>query len=238
MDTATVDVLRGALARAELFRAAAPVTLAAVAAATLPRALTKDELLFETGDPSDGLYIVLDGTLRLTLSTPDGGELIVREAEAGDVLGEIGALDGGPRSAHARGVSPSSRLAFLSRPRLDRLMLDHPDLAVSIMRTLCTRLRATTEQLEGIALYPLRMRVARFLMARGARGGHARSDGRRAVSLTLSQSALASVLGASRPKVNGAIAELEKAGIIERRGALVIYDPDRLQAEAEGTAGS
>lgn len=238
MDSSSADVLRTALARAELFRAAPIGALTAIAAATLPRALAKDELLFETGDPSDGLYIVLDGSIRLTLSTPEGGELIVREAEAGDVLGEIGALDGAPRSAHARGVTPTSRLAFLSRARLDRLMLDHPELAIAIMRTLCGRLRATTEQLEGIALYPLRMRVARFLLARGARGGHARADGRRAVSLTLSQGALASVLGASRPKVNGAIAELEKAGVIERRGALVLYDPDRLTAEAEGTAGS
>ncbi len=191
-------------------------------------------MLFSAGDTSDGFYVVADGAIRLGLTTAEGGELTLRDVGAGEIFGEIGALDGGPRSASARVISASARTAFLPRTRFDDILSQNPALLLDIARKLCQRLRETTDQLEGIALYSLRRRLARFIMAHGRARGHDRDNGRRSVSIPLSQSALATVLGASRPKINGALQELERAGVFERRGALFIYDVNKLSAEAEG----
>ncbi len=230
------DQLGAILSRSDLFRTARAETLAALAGAMVERNWQANELLFSAGDESDGFYVVADGSIRLGLATSEGGELTLRDVAAGEIFGEIGALDGGPRSASARVASAGARTAFLSRTRFDDILARNPDLLLDITRKLCQRLRDTTDQLEGIALYSLRRRLARFILAHGRQRGHERGAGMIAVSIPLSQSALATVLGASRPKINGALQELEKAGIIERRGALFLFDLDKLLAEAEGRA--
>jgi CRP/FNR family cyclic AMP-dependent transcriptional regulator len=228
--------LGGILSRADLFRSARPEALKALASAMVERNWQAGELLFSAGDESDGFYVVAEGSIRLGLATAEGGELTLRDVSAGEIFGEIGALDGGPRSATARVASAGARTAFLSRARFDDILECNPALLLDITRKLCQRLRETTEQLEGIALYSLRRRLARFILANGRQRGHDKGEGRISVSIALSQSALATVLGASRPKINGALQELEKAGAIERRGALFVYDPEILGAEAEGQA--
>lgn len=224
-----------ALKRAELFQQAGEKLISEIAAAAIERNWRMGEELFAAGDLSDGFYIVVDGTIRLALTTESGGELILRDATAGDMFGEIGALDGGPRSAHARVASPQARTAFVPQARFTGILERHPAVLLSVTRKICQRLRETTEQLEGIALYPLRQRLARFIFAQGRMRGHVR-NGRMGVTIALSQTALANVLGASRPKINGAMNELERAGVIERRGAMILYDPPRLAGEADGTA--
>ena len=224
------------LSRCDLFRGASKSALAALAAAMVERNWKSGELLFSAGDESDGFYVVSEGTVRLGLTTLEGGELTLRDANPGDIFGEIGALDRGPRSASARVVSATARTAFLASGRLDAILSAHPDMLLDIARKLCQRLRDTTDQLEGIALYSLRQRLARFILSHGRVRGHDRPGGNRSVSIPLSQSALATVLGASRPKINGALQELERGKVIERRGALFHYDPERLAAEAEGHA--
>lgn len=227
--------IAAALKRSDLFQQADDVIIAEIAAAAIERHWRMGEELFCTGDPSDGFYIVMDGAIRLGLTTEGGGELILRDAMAGDLFGEIGALDGGPRSAHARIASPQARSAFVPQARFTAILERHPAVLLGITRKICQRLRETTEQLEGIALYPLRQRLARFIFAQGKMRGHVR-NGRTGVTIALSQTALANVLGASRPKLNGAMNELERAGVIERRGAMILYDPPRLAGEADGTA--
>lgn len=228
--------IAAALARSDFFRTADRVMVEAMAADMTAHAWRAGETLFEAGEASDGFYVVLEGAIHLSLITHEGAELTVREAGPGEMFGEIGALDGGPRSAFARVPSGAARTAFMPRGRLEAILARHPALLLDIAGLLCRRLRDTTEQLEGIALYPLRQRLARFILGRGRARGSDRGGGKRAVSIALSQSALATLVGASRPKLNGALIELERSGTIARKGALIVYDLARLTAEAEGAA--
>jgi CRP-like cAMP-binding protein len=82
---------------------------------------------------------------------------------------------------------------------------------------LCQRLRDTSEQVEAIALHPVEVRLARFLLSRlKLREGGELLDSVAVLDLCMSQSELASLIGASRQKVNAALALLEGAGAIER----------------------
>ena len=96
---------------------------------------------------------------------------------------------------------------------------------------LCARLRNVSDRLEGVALYPLDVRLARFLLV--AMGDRQEPAGRRVpLELKYSQSELAMLLGASRPKINGALGALESAGALRRTSDRLFCDRERLSAMA------
>ncbi len=170
---------------------------ACVAAAQVCR-FDAGEMLFARGEAGSRLFILASGEVRLSLVSEDGRELSVRIAGAGEILGEISALDGGSRSADAVALKPVSALA-LTRAELLRLMSAIPELLQRIVVLLCTRLRSTTDQLEAIALHSVEERLARLILADIASAG---GDTSRSRVMNLTQGELAQLIGASRPKVN------------------------------------
>jgi CRP/FNR family transcriptional regulator, cyclic AMP receptor protein len=233
--------LRSALARLDLFARATPADLDAVAALAVERRYADGETVFSRGEAGEGMVVVLQGRIRLSIVSSEGRELILREAEAGDVIGEIAVIDGGKRTADAIAVGPVVA-GFIGQPPFSRLLADRPALMTPILQVMCARLRETTDQLESIALYPLEARLARFLLWHLKRHGRTRADGARVAPLTISQGAIASFVGASRPKVNRLLSAFEEAGAIERRGAIVQCNVAALtrlaQAESHEPAGA
>jgi len=119
----------------------------------------------------------------------------------------------------------------------DTLMAEHRSAAPAVIRYLCRRLRETTDQMESIALYELDARLARFFLSslRQIHGDDLPEEAR--LSVQLSQGEIASVLGASRPKVNRAIVSLEEQGAITRADGAISCDIGRLQDLAEPIEG-
>jgi CRP/FNR family transcriptional regulator, cyclic AMP receptor protein len=102
-----------------------------------------------------------------------------------------------------------------------------PAIAARVVEFLCRRLRETTIQLESIALQPLDVRLAKFLLS--ALGSRQAPPGKRvSLELGFSQGELSQLLGASRPKVNAALASLEEAGVIARTLDRLFCDPEKL----------
>lgn len=193
------------------------------------------EVLFQRGDPGDWMVALASGRVRLTLLAPGGRELILRHAVAGDTLGEFALVDGETRSADATAVIETEGF-IIDRPRFEALAAAHPALGLSVARYFCRRLRDTTEQLEGIALYQLEARLARFLLFTLRQLNGPEVPPSAVLRLEISQGELAAVLGASRPKVNRALQMLEAAGAIERSGGVWVLDPVKLAASAEPEA--
>jgi CRP-like cAMP-binding protein len=224
--------LQGLLAGTPLFGALPPDALDACAASFRPAKFTAGQTLFARGDVGDRLYMVAEGRVRLAIATEDGRELSVRHAVPGDLLGEIAVLDGSSRSAEAVAMTPVQAYT-LGRSALLHLIERHPPMALGIIGLLCRRLRETTEQLEGIALFTVEVRLARFLLT--SLGGRRAPPGKRVpLDLTISQGELAQLLGASRPKVNGALGALEKLGAVKRTADRLYCDPDLLAAAIGG----
>lgn len=219
-------VLNSLLARTDLFGGLAVGELEACAAAFREVHFDKGERLFARGDPGTHLYIVVEGRVRLAITTEDGRELSFRHAAAGDLFGEIAALDGSPRTAEATALTPVTAYS-LEQKTFTSLRSARPAISDGVIAFLCRRLRETSSQLEGIALHPLEVRVARFLLL--ALGGREPAPGKRVpLELGFSQSELAQLLGASRPKVNTALGTLESAGAINRTLDRIFCDPVKL----------
>jgi CRP/FNR family cyclic AMP-dependent transcriptional regulator len=228
--------LAGLLARSELFAELAPETRAACAARFRQVRFAEGVTVFRRGDTGEGLYVVAEGRIRVTILTADGRELSFRVVTTGEILGEIAAFDGLCRSADAAAITPVSAF-FLPRSALQEIYDRHPDLSSAVIKWLCHQLRKTSEQLESIALYPIQARLARFLLL-ALRGAPPPLPGKRIpVEIGFSQAELAQLLGASRPKVNLALGQLENAGAIRRTSDRLFCDPRLLARFAAQPGG-
>jgi CRP/FNR family cyclic AMP-dependent transcriptional regulator len=97
---------------------------------------------------------------------------------------------------------------------------------------LCRRLRDVSDRLEAVALYPMEVRLARFLLV--ALGERTAPPGKRVpLELGFTQTELAMLLGASRPKINAALRVLEEAGAIGRTSDRLFCDRAKLAVIAQ-----
>ena len=96
----TADV-KGILRHTDLLRSAPDEVLDAVATASRLRVFRRGQVVFTRGDPSDTLFVVISGRVKVVVRSADGGELTLTIIQPGGVFGELGVADGGPRSADA-----------------------------------------------------------------------------------------------------------------------------------------
>lgn len=184
--------------------------------------------IFTRGDRGSHVYLMAEGRVRLAVFSADGRLLSFNHAGAGDVFGEIAALDGGPRSADAVTITRVVVMT-LAAEVLNQLIERKPRMARAAIACVCQRLRETSAQAETIALHPVEMRLARYLLARvRLPTTGARCNGTAVVDLNISQSELASLIGASRQKTNAALGLLQDAGAISRQGRAMVCDAHKL----------
>jgi CRP-like cAMP-binding protein len=186
------------------------------------------QVIFGRGDEGKDIFIVCAGRVRLSVLTSEGRELSFAHAEPGKVFGEIAVLDGGLRTADATAVTKVTALT-LSRQSLMRLIETRPVVREAVIKFLCNRVRDADHQLEGIALYPIEVRLARFFLATARQKGELKPGTKVVIDLPISQSELALLIGASRPKVNAALVLLEEGGSIERNEGRFTCDIDELE---------
>jgi CRP/FNR family transcriptional regulator, cyclic AMP receptor protein len=225
------DNLASMLAQTVLFGGLGAEAQAQIANRFHTAQFKRGQTIYARGDAGNALHLIKSGQIRFSVVSGDGRELSVRVAKSGEIIGEIAVLDRQPRTATAVALTAVTAHT-LSRTELDRLMLEQPQLARNAIDFLCHRLRETTDQLESIALYPIEVRLARFLLI-ALKGQHAPAGKRIPLELGFSQGELAQLLGASRPKVNLALGFLEEAGAIGRTQDRLFCDPAILARIAE-----
>jgi len=231
---AHVALLIALLGRTDLFGSLTEADRGAVAARMREAIYGQDQHIFGRGDAGDSLYLVVEGRVRLSVLSAEGRVLSFGHASRGDIFGEIAALDGQARTADATALTRATTMV-LGRSSLKRLMETRPQLAQAAVDLLCRKLRRTSEQIEAIALHSTQVRLARFLLAAVAMKGQGEANLRPVVlDLGMSQTELGLLLGASRSKVNEALATLEKLGAARHSGRHIECNVSALQGIAQG----
>jgi CRP/FNR family cyclic AMP-dependent transcriptional regulator len=216
---------REVLAHTDFFAEADDATLEELAKSGVERQLVRGDILFEEGDPPDSLYVVTRGRIAIAIANPiDRRESVVALMEPGDLFGDLGMLDDRPRSAMARALEPSGVLAVPYEPVLQ--MFDaHPRLLWNVTRMLAQRLRAMDEALADSVFLDVTGRTAKRLLEL--------ADGSDQFTLPVTQEELAGMVGASRERVNKAIASFIRLGWLEQRDRqYTITQRDRLELRA------
>jgi CRP-like cAMP-binding protein len=222
------DAVVEMLAMSALFGALEDADRRAVAQEMRETSFDSGQAIFARGDPGRDIYLVTGGRVRLSVLTSEGRELSFAHAEAGQIFGEIAVLDGGMRTADATAVSKVTAMT-LSKAALARLIEQRNVVREGVIKFLCNRVREADHQLEGIALYPIEVRLARFFLAAARQKGELKPGMKVVLDLPISQSELALLIGASRPKVNAALAMLEEGGAIGRKDSRFTCDIDELE---------
>lgn len=205
-----------------------------VSHATLLR-LEKGEPLYRCGDPSYGLYAVLEGALSVGTVGVDGKEALLAVLGPTAWVGEISLFDGLPRPHDA---IAASRALFMHVPEaaLQRLLETAPRYWRDFALLMAQRLRLSFRNVESLTLMPAAQRLAsRLLMiAEGYDGLHATQS-----RIRLSQDNLASMVSLSRQTTNQLLKTLESQRIVSLKfGEIAILDIERLRAASVGEAKS
>jgi CRP/FNR family transcriptional regulator, cyclic AMP receptor protein len=218
----------------DLFRSLSEADRGAVAAQMREATYAPGQLIFGRGDAGEEMHLVVEGRVRLSVLSAEGRVLSFSHAGRGDIFGEIATLDGQARTADATALTRVTT-AMLSRSSLKRLMDAKPQLAQAAVVLLCRRLRMTSEQVEDIALHSTQVRLARFLLAAIAMKRHGEANLQPIVlDIGMSQTELGLLLGASRTKVNEALATLEKLGAVRHTARHFECHVAALRAVAQG----
>jgi CRP/FNR family transcriptional regulator len=225
--SASVEETAGLLARVGVFSELGRPELGQVAEVAVPRSFAAGEVVFREGDESNTAYVVRSGHARAIRQHSDGRILTLANFGPGEVFGELAMFDSDRRSATIEAIDQLDLLAILSAD-MQRLMREHPDIAVKLVVTLGRRLREVNDRLTRQSFQTVQSRVATVLseLVRDARSeGASEND----VLITATQAEVAQLAGSSRESASRFLATLERARIITQgRGKLTVHDPGAL----------
>lgn len=209
-----------------------PASRAAVEAAAHVRRYPRGSLVFAEGEEAHDVLIVRSGTVKVVVVALNGREVVLDVLDEGAVLGELSALDGGPRSATVFALEPTEVLV-LGHDAFRRLVDDHADVARTIVGVLAARLRGADRRQLEFGSNDAIGRVCHRLLELRRRYGHALADGRVLVELPFSQTDLANWAGLSREAVVKGLRSLRSLGWIDSDGrSITVLDETALVARA------
>jgi CRP/FNR family transcriptional regulator len=201
------------------------------------RSFPKGRMLFREGEPCDGFWIVIEGSVNVEKVGADGRVVILETSGPGEYFALVSAVDGGNYPAAAT-TREDSRLLFFPRRELEELYHAHPVVAIGVARHFAARLRGLTSRVAGAAFHDVRARVATFLLQAAERGAAA-PDGTITVTLEASQGEIASRLGTVREVLARALRTFRERKLIKQQAAEVTFlDLDGLRAICGGVDSS
>ena len=233
MDTPAMREERAAelLGATQLFGGLDPEALRHLAARVFERSYKKGQLVFYQGDPGDALFVVVEGLVKVFVPSEEGDEMVLITLSPPEVFGEVALIDGGPRSASAEALEPTTVL-MLTRGVLLEVLAQHPSLTDKLLRTLGTSLRRLTEQAADLVFLDLHGRMAKLLV--GMAEDRGTKEGPEVVlDLHMTQTDLAGMVGGSRQSVNQILRSFERRGYLELRGRQIrLKQPELLRRRA------
>ena len=186
------------------------------------RKFSAGQIVFHMGDPGGLLYIITKGKVKISHSNPDGQEALLAILGPSDHFGELALLDDAPRSATAEAIEPAEMLT-LHRDVFTRFLNHNPPFAHHVLATLSSRIRHLNSQISDIFFLDLPGRLASTILYLADKHGVETDEGIR-IDLSLTQTDLAEMTGATRVSINKALGRFRRAGwvVVEGRYFTVV----------------
>lgn len=195
----------------------------------LVRTMRRGEVLFQEGDPGEGLYSVISGSVRIFRAAPNGREHILHIFGPGDTFGEVAVFSGRTFPAHAESLK-AGELLFIPRDRFKRLLMEEPELGLNMLGLMSQRLRHFVNKVDDLSLKEVPARLAaHLLLLRDAQEGSGR------VALDMTKGRLASYLGTIPETLSRILRKFSDLGLIRQEGtSVVLIDEETLESLATG----
>lgn len=234
--TTNAHVASEALKKVPFFSNLSHSEVSSLAQRLIIRRFGPDQIVFHHGDPAGLLYIITTGKVKIAHSSADGQEAVLAILGAGDFFGELALLDDSPRSATAEAIEPTETLT-LHRDEFLNFLDSNPDFARHVLNILARRIRHLNKQISDIFFLDLPARLARTLLLLADQHGRQGEEGI-TIAVSLTQTDLAEMTGATRVSINKALGRFRRANWVQVRGKqLTILDRDALQNLIEISGG-
>ena len=196
--------------------------------------LKRGATLFSKGDPGNSLCAVISGTVKMSISSPDGRSAIFNLIGPGEIFGEIAVLDGQSRTADAT-ANTNCEIFVIDRREFLPFVRSHPELAMKFIELLCAKLRWTSDQVEQVILQNLPGRLASALIRLAEK--HTLAPGDQTIAVT--QQEMSEMVGMTRESINKQLRVwATRKWVRLEHGAIVVLDAEPLQALVEAGSGS
>ena len=195
-------------------------------------AFARHESVFVEGEPCDGLWIVVEGRLKVFRTSPRGREQVLHVESPGATLGEVPLFDRGGYVASAATLS-AARLIWVPRRELEDLCREHPEVALAIIATMARRVRTFAGLAGDLALRSVQARLGRLLLEEARRVGRQTPRG---LELTLpgTRDEIAARIGTVREPASRALSALARQGLVTVSGRHVLVRDVRGLEEVAG----
>ncbi|BDG59330.1 Crp/Fnr family transcriptional regulator [Caldinitratiruptor microaerophilus] len=206
--------------------------IARLAARGRSRAVAGGELVYRMGDPTDHLYVVLDGRVRTSIVSPAGRELVLGVHGPGEVFGELCFCAIRRRQEQAVAVV-DSRVVRLRVDDLLSLVAGDQAEALALLDVFCQRMADLQDRLAQLAFANVRTRLG-LLLLRLVDGQPAGPDGGAVCPERLTHEELAARVATTREQVTAILTQFREQGLVDyRRGGPIVVFPDRLGRHLE-----
>jgi len=186
----------------------------------------RGEVVCRRGEIAADLYIVFSGRVAIAAKATDGRESVVAVLGPGALFGELPLFDDGMRSADVRALT-TLHLISIPFDHVRAVLRDHPETLWAVVRILARRLRATDDALSDAMFLDVTGRTAKRMLELAGDQDEFR--------MPLTQEELAGMVGASRERVNKAIATFVKLGWLEVSGRTRYKILDRAELSARAS---
>ena len=221
----------GVLGRVPLFTDLSDAELRFLSDRAVSKRYRAGELIFSEGDACAGLYVIESGDVRIFKTSSAGREQVLTLEHAGNSIAELPVFDGGTYPASASAASDATIL-FISRSDFRALCLEHPEVALKVLRMVGLRLRRLVGIIEELSFTTIRHRLAALLLRMAREAGN--RSGRAEFTIEASNQELASQIGTVRELVSRNLSRFQAEGLIQMDGKhITIPDLRKLEAEIQ-----
>ena len=219
-----------ALRKVPLFSDLSDTEMDCLVGRALPRQFAQGEVIFAEGDPCQGLYVIQSGEVRIFKTSTGGREQVLTVEGPGGSIAELPVFDGGAYPASAVAASQAA-LLFISKKDFQDLCLQHPDVALKVLRVVGARLRGLVSIIEELSFTTVRHRLLALLLREAREKGKETARGIEFTFATSNQE-LAFQIGTVRELVSRNLSRLQAAGFLKMEGKKVTI-PDLAALEKE-----
>ncbi|WP_287634079.1 cyclic nucleotide-binding domain-containing protein [Accumulibacter sp.] len=190
-----------------------------IAKVAFHRRVPRQTTIVRAGDSTDSLYVLISGSAKVLNSDEEGREVILTLLGPGEFFGEMGLIDGSPRSADVV-ATETCELLVITKADFKRCLAENFDLCLNIMKSLVQRLREADRNIESLALMDVYGRVAKLLLDFSEE-----ERGQRVIRRRVTKQDIAKMIGASREMVSRVMKDLENRGYFRvEEGRIVILE--------------
>lgn len=192
-------------------------------------AYPKGAVLFVEGQAPRGIFVVCQGTVKLSTCSPDGKALILKLTEPGEVLGLSATILGKPYELAAETMEPC-QVNFVKRDDFLRFLREYPEACFRVIQQLSKKYNSACHEMRSLGLaHSAEQKLAKFLVQWGTKNGQWGKEELR-IKLAITQEQMAQMIGSSRETVTRAFADLKNRQIAHTEGStLVISNKSALE---------